>query len=154
MPLITISRNLAPLGKLSWKVAALNRLFRVLPHFICGHPGYQELSTQQAKIHVGAQVNRQRGLSIEEVSDCTFHNAKRAIGSLALESTWLSASRRQWPFVYQNKSQPNSLFVIFQRLPQERTKLIGLQAREKGDVSGEKAVIFQRLPQERTKLIG
>jgi hypothetical protein len=29
---------------------------------------------------------------------------------------------------------------IFQRLPQERTKLIGKEAREKGGVSGEKAV--------------
>jgi hypothetical protein len=50
---------------------------------------------------------------------------------------------------------------VFQRLPQERTKLIGWQAQEKGDVSGEKAVknglssppVFQRLPQERTRSI-
>jgi hypothetical protein len=35
--------------------------------------------------------------------------------------------------------------TVFQRLPQERTKLIGLEAREKGGVSGEKAVknLFQ-----------
>jgi hypothetical protein len=31
-------------------------------------------------------------------------------------------------------------FASFQRLPKEWTKLIGYQAREKGDVSGEKAV--------------
>jgi hypothetical protein len=30
--------------------------------------------------------------------------------------------------------------LFFRRLPQERTKFLGYQAREKGDVSGEKAV--------------
>jgi hypothetical protein len=34
---------------------------------------------------------------------------------------------------------------LFQRLPQERTKLIGQEAREKGGVSGEKAVKNGRL---------
>jgi hypothetical protein len=37
-------------------------------------------------------------------------------------------------------SKRMSMYILFLQLPQERTKWIGEQAREKGGVSGEKAV--------------
>jgi hypothetical protein len=47
---------------------------------------------------------------------------------------------------------------VFQRLPQERTKLIGFQRlpqeRNINDSTHNNTTTFQRLPQERTKLIG
>jgi hypothetical protein len=55
--LISISRNLAPFGKLSWKVILRSTFWRVPSQYICDYPLGRGLSTHQVKIFKGARVN-------------------------------------------------------------------------------------------------
>jgi hypothetical protein len=56
-PLNSISRNLAPLGKLSWKVITQKCLVESSPQFIRGHLRGRGLSTQPIKLFLGPRIN-------------------------------------------------------------------------------------------------